>query len=159
MKKAFVFIISLASAVIVSCSSHTFNSHKQPDNLIPKDTMVEMIAEQLIYEATLDFVKQDIEREDTNLYQQVNHMIGNESLPMDSFQMGSMHVLTKLSGTYYGPWLKKRGITYEQYEESLIYYFNTAQTTEEIMRQVENRITQKYGNLIPPPSPNPAVTH
>lgn len=157
MKKALVFIIALASAVMVSCSSTTLNSHKQPDNLIPKDTMVELIAEQLIYESTLDFVKQDIERDDTLLYQQVNRMIGNERLPIDSFQMGSMHVLTKLSGTYYGSWLKKRDITYEQYEASLIYYFNTAQTTEEIMRKVEKRITEKYGKLIPPPSPNPAM--
>ena len=157
MKKALVFIIALASAVMVSCSSTTLNSHKQPDNLIPKDTMVELIAEQLIYESTLDFVKQDIERDDTLLYQQVNRMIGNESLPIDSFQMGSMHVLSKLSGNYYGPWLNKRGYTFEQYEESLIYYFNTSETTQDIMSQVKDYITKKYGGLIPPPTPNPAM--
>ena len=66
-----------------------------------------------------------------------------------------MHVLAKLSGSYYGPWLNKRGYTYKQYEEALIYYFNTSETTRDIMTRVKDCITQKYGGIIPPPTPYP----
>lgn len=157
MKKIIIFLLSVTSAVIIFSCSNSVSSHKKPANLIPEDTMVEMIAEQLIFESTIDFVKQEIEREDTVLFQQVNRMVGNESLPIDSFQMGSMHVLTKLTSTHYSSWLKKRGYTYDQYETSLTYYFNTAETTNEIMQKVKNRITQKYGNALPPSSPTPAI--
>ena len=157
MNKIVIFFLALASAIIISSCSDTLNSRNQPNNLIPEDTMVEMIAEQLVFESTLDFVKQDIEREDTNLYQQVNHMLGGEVVPIDSFQTGSIHMLSKLSGAYYNHWLSKRNYTYEQYEQSLIYYFKTEQTTEDIMKRVKNRITQKYGKKLPHPSPAPSM--
>lgn len=157
MNKIILFLLSFASVAIISSCSNAFSSHDQPDNLIPKDTMVEMIAEQLIFESTLDFVKQEIEREDTNLYQHINHMLGDEIIPIDSFQTGSMHMLSKLSGAYYNHWLHERNYTYEQYEQSLIYYFNTAETTEEIMNKVKEHITQKYGKSIPTHSPSHAL--
>ena len=128
MKKIALISLAIAAVVFVSCGHSTARLQKKPANLIPKDTMVVMISEQLIYEATLD-----------------------------SLKMGSMHVLSKLSGNYYGPWLNKRGYTFEQYEESLIYYFNTSETTQDIMSQVKDYITKKYGGLIPPPTPNPAM--
>lgn len=157
MKKIALISLAIAAVVFVSCGRSTTQSQKKTDHLIPKDTMVEMIAEQLIYEATLDFVKQEIEREDTTLYQQVNTWVEGDAITPDSLKMGSMHVLSKLSGNFYGPWLNKKGYTSEQYEESLIYYFNTSQSTQDIMNEVKNYITKKYGGLIPPPTPNPAM--
>ena len=157
MKKIIIFLLSVTSAVIIFSCSNSVSSQNKPTDLIPEDTMVDMIAEQLIFESTIDFVKQEIEREDTNLFQQVNRMVGNESLPIDSFQMGSMHVLTKLTSTHYNSWLKKKGYSYSQYENSLIYYFNTSESTNEIMQKVKNRISHKYGKVLPPPTPNPAM--
>lgn len=157
MKKNTLFWLAITIVLLASCGQETFTSRKKPDNLIPEDTMVKMIAEQLIYESTLDFIKQEIEREDTTLCLQVNEMVKGETITTDTLKMGSMHVLSKLSGSYYGPWLKKRGYTAEQYEASLIYYFNTSQSTEDIMNRVKDYITQRYGDLIPPPTPNPSM--
>ena len=159
MKKIALISLAIAAVVFVSCGHSPARLQKKPANLIPKDTMVVMIAEQLIYAATLDFVKQEIEREDTTLCQQVNTLVEGEVITLDSLKMGSMHVLSKLSGNYYGPWLNKRGYTFEQYEESLIYYFNTSETTQDIMSQVKDYITKKYGGLIPPPTPSPEMPH
>ena len=159
MKKITLLSLVIAAVVFVSCGHSADRLQKKPDHLIPKDTMVVMIAEQLIYEATLDFVKQEIEREDTTLCQQVNTLVEGEVITLDSLKMGSMHVLSKLSGNYYGPWLNKRGYTSEQYEESLIYYFNTSQSTQDIMNEVKDYITRKYGGTIPPPNLNPEMPH
>ncbi len=155
MKKITLLWFAIIAIALASCGHSSFHSHPKPDNLIPEDTMVVMIAEQLIYESTLDFVKQEIEREDTTLCQQVNRVVEGEPITIDSLWMGSMHVLAKLSGSYYGPWLNKRGYTYKQYEEALIYYFNTSETTRDIMTRVKDYITQKYGGIIPPPTPYP----
>lgn len=157
MKKITLLWLALVAVAFVSCSHTSLNSHKKPKNLIPEDTMVVMIAEQLIYESTLDFVKQEVEREDTTLCVQINRMVEGEPITIDSLQMGSMHVLSKLSGNYYGPWLNKRGYTPEQYEQSLIYYFNTSETTRNIMTRVKNYISQKYGGIIPPPTLDPSM--
>ncbi len=157
MKKITLLWLAVVAVAFVSCGHSTINSHKKPKNLIPEDTMVVMIAEQFIYEATLDFVKQEVEREDTTLCVQINRLVEGEPITVDSLQMGSMYVLSKLSGNYYGPWLNQRGYTTEQYEQSLIYYFNTSETTRDIMTRVKNYITQKYGKIIPPPTPDPSM--
>jgi len=159
MKKNVILLLLVASSAIISSCSSVFSSNKLPNDLIPKDTMVEMIAEQLIYESTLDFVKQEIERGDTVLYQNVSFMTTGDSISTDSFQMGSAHVLSLLSGNYYGPWLKKWGYTNQQYEKSLKYYFNTSKTTDDIINRVKKRITEKYGNTIPPTTQSPAMPH
>lgn len=155
MKKLSLFWLFIAAVALASCSHSSFNLNKKPKDLIPEDTMVVMIAEQLIYESTLDFVKQEIEREDTTLCMQVNRWVEGDPITLDTLQMGSMHVMSKLSGNYYGPWLNKHGCTPEQYEQSLIYYFNTSETTRDIMTRVKNYITKKYGDIIPPPTPYP----
>ena len=105
MKKITLLWLAVVAVAFVSCGHSTINSHKKPKNLIPEDTMVVMIAEQFIYEATLDFVKQEVEREDTTLCVQINRLVEGEPITVDSLQMGSMYVLSKLSGNYYGPWL------------------------------------------------------
>ena len=155
MKKITLLWLALVAVAFVSCGHSSLNSHKKPKDLIPEDTMVVMIAEQLIYESTLDFVKQEIEREDTSLCMQVNRWVEGETITSDTLLMGSMYVMAKLSGNYYGPWLNQRGYTPEQYEKSLIYYFNTSETTRDIMTHVKDYITQKYGGSIPPPTPYP----
>ena len=152
MKKITLLWIIIASVFLVSCKHSIFSSDDKPDDLIPEDTMVVMIAEQLIYESTLDFVKQEIEREDTSLCKKVNRMVEGEPITIDSLRMGSMIVMSKLAGYYYGPWLKERGYTDKQYEKSLVYYFKTSETTRNIMNQVKEYISKKYKNIIPAPS-------
>ena len=121
--------------------------------------MVVMIAEQLIYESTLDFIKQEIEREDTALLQQVNRMVEGDTITTDSLQMGSAHVMSKLASFYYNSWFNKRGYTPEQYKQSLTYYFNTAESTREIMTNVKEYIINNHGKNLSPSSPQPSNPH
>lgn len=159
MKKITLLWLAIVAIALASCGHSSFRSNPKPDNLIPEDTMVVMIAEQLIYESTLDFVKQEIEREDTTLCQQVNRMVEGEPITIDSIRMGSTYVMSKLSMDYYGSWLNKRGYTSKQYEQSLIYYFNTTETTRHIMTRVKDYITKNYNNNFSPFTPQPTNPH
>jgi len=159
MKKTHILWFILMSLFLCSCGHNIFSSNQQTNDLIAEDTIVTMIAEQLIYESTLDFVKQEIERKDTTLCVQVKKMVGNSPFTKDSLQIGSYLVLSKLSSDFYGPWLKKRGYTYEQYENSLIYYFKTEESTKKILTQVKSYISQNYGDYIPEQSIRPPRHH
>lgn len=110
---------------------------KKPKGLIEEDTLASMIAEQLLFESTVDFVKQNIEQEDTVLYSQINKLAGDQPISLDTMQMGSMYTLVKLSRTHYASWLHQHNVTADQYERSVRYYFVTPERIKHLMTKVQ----------------------
>ncbi len=150
MKKTILFLISALLVVsCCGCKKHVSRTVK-PKDLIPEDTFVNLVAEQLVFESALDYVKQGVERNDTILYTQVNDMICSERISADTMQLGSMHVMLKLANEQYATWMKQKGVTPQQYKSSLQYYFSSLESTQRVMTKVRDRITT-FGPATPMP--------
>lgn len=111
---------------------------QKPKDLIEEDTLAVLIAEQLLFESTMDFVKQNIEQEDTVLYSQINQLAGDQPISTDTMAMGSMYTLVKLARTHYASWLQQHNITAYQYERAVRYYFVTPERIKHLMTKVQN---------------------
>lgn len=142
MKKLWtILFVTCCFALFYGCKNDNSTGgtySKKPKNLIEEDTLAAMIAEQLLFESTMDFVKQNVEQEDTVLYSQINALAGDQPISLDTMALGSMHTLLKLSRTHYASWLQQHNVTAYQYEKSVRYYFVTPERIKHLMTKVQN---------------------
>ena len=170
MKKIFFFWLLLACITIISCSKKMVNDTPLPADLISEDKMVELLAEQYIWEATMDFVNLGIgqyleegfldsldsvrqnnpyaynidstyAQQDTLLYCQVCQMVSTIYIPVDSINK-SPEGLYNLPYKFYGNWFKKNNITEKQYHASLKYYLRNPDAAQVFVEKVRKRISK-----------------
>lgn len=102
--------------------------------------MVDLMAEQLLFESTLDFVSQGLGRGDTTLYAQVSRQISGKVLPADSVLKNQENAMKQLALQQYAAWFKEKKITPEQFESSFKYYASDPEKIERMMKQAQQKL-------------------
>ena len=123
---------------LVSCQKSSV-SHP-PKDLIGEEKMVDLMAEQLLFESTLDFVSQGLGRGDTTLYAQVSRQISGKVLPADSVLKNQENAMRQLALQQYAAWFKEKKITPEQFESSFKYYASDPEKIERMMKQAQQKL-------------------
>lgn len=142
MKKCMIsWLCVLLSFGMLGCGHHETVDNPPPKDLIPEDSIVDLMAEQLLVESAFDFAKQGVERDDITLYSQINQVVSNEPVNPDTLSQGSMCAMLKLCRDHYTTWFKEKKLDPKRYERSLRYYFSRAESTEKVMQKVKNKLT------------------
>lgn len=113
----FIVGIFLVLTTFIGCKN---KSVPEPDNLIAKDSIVGMLSDQLVIEASVFFMQPDTA--DLNR--------------------------KKPSVALYNDFFLKHHITQEQYRESVGYYFSDSEQAKEIMRNVADTLSARRQRLV-----------
>lgn len=156
MKNSLLLWLMITLCVAFSSCKKT-EEVARPDNLISEDKMVTLLAEQYVWESTLDHVKNGLQQyaeeasqdeidslslhRDTLLYAQVCRMVSQTYTPVSAFPT-PLDAIHDLAYKFYGNWFKKNDISEQQYQQSLKYYLRSPDAAQGFVEKVRAQITQ-----------------
>lgn len=121
-KRIFILLILLIATLLTIGCRNKRQVQKKPDNLINRNTMVNILAESYLIESTI-------------------HIMNNDTVDK-----------TVLSRQYYKELFDRYGITREQFVNSVEYYLGEESSAEKILSDASKAITEKRKALNLPDS-------